>query len=394
LKKRAVRWVLYLLFLLAIGEVGARLALLALGDSFTAEFRTRRAIYQEQTAGIQKLLMRPGGLVQLDTVLGWRYRAGFRDSSTMINIQGLRGTRDYSSHPVDTVFRVAAFGDSFVYSNEVNTQDSWASLLENRYPDIEILNYGVGGYGVDQAYLRYLHEGKDLSPDLILIGFIRDDITRVVNVYRRFRSTQEVPLTKPRFGLDRSERLVHLASPLRVSDYEKLLEEPSRVAALGKYDYWYDSAIYRNPLYDYSALVRIVTGIGIRVANRLGSGRLIRDGVLNSQSEAFRVQLALFRNFVDSARARGARPVILLFPDREDILGPAERPSALDPLRRSLQDHQLEYLDLREAFRAQNHVRRENLFMPGGHYSPEGNLIVAEWLGSQLKKMKGRAPPA
>src|SRR2546425_487125 len=93
---------------------------------------------------------------------------------------------------------VAALWNSFVYCNEVKNEDSWPAQIELMYPGIEVLNYGVGGYGVDQAYLRFLAEGSRLSPRIVVIGFATDDLSRVVNVYRRFRSNRGVPLGKTR----------------------------------------------------------------------------------------------------------------------------------------------------------------------------------------------------
>ena len=78
------------------------------------------------------------------------------------------------------------FGDSFVYGNEVSDDDAWCAVLEASSDALEVLNYGVGGYGLDQAFLRFQREGMALHPDVVLIGFTPDDLGRVVNVYRRF----------------------------------------------------------------------------------------------------------------------------------------------------------------------------------------------------------------
>jgi hypothetical protein len=159
----------------------------------------------------------------LDSALGWRYRAGFRKGGDAISAQGLRADRVYAARPAAGVVRVAAFGDSYVYGNEVGNDDSWPTQLERSAPDVEVLNYGVGGYGVDQAYLRYLAEGRALAPQVVIIGFAPVDLPRLVNRYRRFLDDRELALAKPRFVLrggalalgDRVEaRFVELAERL------------------------------------------------------------------------------------------------------------------------------------------------------------------------------------
>jgi len=70
--------------------------------------------------------------------------------------------------------------------------------LEARTDALNVLNYGIGGYGFDQAFLRFQREGIALRPDVVLIGFAPDDLGRLVNVYRRFISSRELPLAKPR----------------------------------------------------------------------------------------------------------------------------------------------------------------------------------------------------
>lgn len=367
---------------------GASLLAIHLSRPFlTEEIRTTRDIFREQSQQILRLL-EPGSfhLLALDSVLGWRYRAGYRDSMNVMNSQGLRSARHYSSRPPSGSLRVAAFGDSFVYGNEVADSAAWPAQVEQLFPRIELLNYGVGGYGVDQAYLLFCAEGTALSPRIVVIGFVTDDLRRVVNVYRRFISNREIPLVKPRFVLDARGVLVLLPNPLpHASDYEPYLRSPSRVVELGAHDYWYRPAIYRNPLYDYSATVRLLTNLWLRIYERyFAPDRLRRHGELSPSATAFRIQMALFEEFATAVRTAGARPIVVLFPDRESLAAARQgRQSMFDPLVRELAGRAIEHVDVTQAFlEAQGDA--STWFMRGGHYSPAGNRIVAQWLGRAL----------
>jgi hypothetical protein len=179
------------------------------------DIRRVAAIYEDQSARIRRFLD-PGAvqLEQFDPGLGWRYTPGFRGDRHRINHQGLRGDREYATAPPPGVDRLAAFGDSFVYGNEVDTPDSWPARLETELGGAEVLNFGVGGYGTDQAWLRYRREGRRFGPRIVLIGFVPDDIRRNVNVYRRFLSDHELPLFKPRFRMSDDGVLRLLPCPL------------------------------------------------------------------------------------------------------------------------------------------------------------------------------------
>jgi GDSL-like Lipase/Acylhydrolase family len=380
-KRGAVLGSVVALGVLASVEGIAALVIAVGNGRFSEPIRRRSAIYAEQTARIRQLLRTdPERLLVLDSVLGWRYRPSHVDSMNQTNAAGLRSTHEYPTLPRRRGTRVAAFGDSFVYGNEVANRDAWPTLLERMDSSLDVLNYGVGGYGTDQAFLRYRGEGSRLRPSVIIIGFVPDDIRRVVNVYRRFLSVREIPITKPRFVLDGTGRLVLRPNPVPDSSaLARFVEEPAAVRDLGQDDYWYEPAIYANPLYDWSAAVRLGVGFWIRVRRRYIDGdRVVRAGALNIQSEAFRIQMALFDEFARAAREAGARPLALLFPDRESLAETrATGHRLLDPLATALRARHIETVDVTDAFLAAEQKGAGGWFMPGGHYSPAGNRLVA-----------------
>jgi hypothetical protein len=117
-----------------------------------------------------------------------------------------------------------------------------------------------------------------------------------------------------------------------------------------------------------------------------GDDRLLKNDAFNPSSTAFRIQMKLFQLFADSARGREEKPLLVLFPDRESVqrarrgLG-----TTLGPLVDAVRNQGLEYVDLTEAFAAEPRSAVEaHWFAPGGHYSPEGNRVVADWLGKRL----------
>jgi len=64
-------------------------------------------------------------------------------------------------------------------------------VLRELLPDVDVINLGVHGYGHDQMLIYLNEEGGKYHPDVVLLGFIRDDMDRNVLTFRDF--------AKPRF---------------------------------------------------------------------------------------------------------------------------------------------------------------------------------------------------
>jgi len=348
-----------------------------------------RDVLKEQTSAIDGLLTDTAPRLVLDSALGWRHRPGYSVMTDRYNAVGLRSDREYPIAKPASGLRVAAFGDTYVYAAEVSNEEAWTRLIEVERPTTEVLNYGVSGYGTDQAYLRFLQEGMLYAPDVVLIGFSPVELRRSVMVYTRFGSTNEPPLTKPRFVLDSAQTLVLVPNPLpHRGDWERLRAMPRSVIALGRHDAWYDRWRYENALYDRSATMRFAVGLGSRIWQKyFWDDRIVEQGLFRTASSAFALQQELLLAFADSVRARGARPIIVMFPDLEAV---ERRRDELPPIYAPLKEaitatRRVPVIDLLDAFAAEGGARSpQRWFAPRGHYSVEGNAVVARWLGSRL----------
>jgi hypothetical protein len=78
-----------------------------------------------------------------------------KDGLYVSNSAGIRSNREYNLIAPPGVTRIVAFGDSFTHGDEVPNQETWEYLLEQSRDEVEVMNFGVQGYGADQAYLRY-----------------------------------------------------------------------------------------------------------------------------------------------------------------------------------------------------------------------------------------------
>ena len=67
---------------------------------------------------------------------------------------------------------ILAVGDSFTFGDRVSDHETWPAQLE-RLTGRQVLNAGVFGYGVDQAYLRAVALLETYDTDLVVLALIK-----------------------------------------------------------------------------------------------------------------------------------------------------------------------------------------------------------------------------
>jgi hypothetical protein len=130
----------------------------------------------------------------------------------------MRGFSEYAyEKPVGTL-RVLTFGDSFTFGEEVSDNETFSYYLEKLLPGSEVINFGIHGYGHDQMLLYLREEGIKYHPDIVILGFVGEDMERNMTSFRDY--------AKPRFVLD-GGRLVLTNTPVPRIE-ETLGREPWR----------------------------------------------------------------------------------------------------------------------------------------------------------------------
>ena len=166
-----------------------------------------------------------------------------------------------------------------------------------------------------------------------------------------------------------------------------LIAHPESVIGFGANDQWFEPFIYRNPLYDYSAAVRLASRVLVRVGRQLDSDRLLAGGVFNTHATAFRIQVKIFEKFVSLARDRQTMPLVLFLPDRPALEAIRDgKPPSYRPLLEETKSSGIEYLDAAEAFAAADlSAGTARWFARFGHYNREGSQVVATWLANAVR---------
>lgn len=319
--------------------------------------------------------------------LGWTLKPGGRSGAYTANSQGLRDVREFGPVPPPGVARIAAFGDSFTHGDGVYNDQAWTAQLDAMTPKIEVLNFGVSGYGLDQSFLRYREEAAGFSPHIVLIGFMPENINRMVNIFRPYYGQQtKFPLSKPRFAIIGGE-LTLLPNPMdALAKYKSLLSTNGPLLAeLGANDHYYRAKPKRGGL-DALPSLRIFKIARYASSSRIFENRITNmDGTYNRASEAFAVTAGVLSAFCGDALANGILPIVVIFPSQHDLArqedGAGKRYA---PLLDDLETKALLYIDLMQAFDEQDERYEIDDFF-GGHYSPLGHEIVARFLFNWLQ---------
>lgn len=129
-------------------------------------------------------------------VQGWYTREG--QSYVRINSQGLRDREHAKQKPPNTI-RIAVLGDSFSEAMHVPQEDTFWWLMERKLKDcpafqgknIEVINFGVSGYGTAQELLTLRQKVWDYQPDIVLLAFLT--FNDIMDNSRALKDTEEMP---------------------------------------------------------------------------------------------------------------------------------------------------------------------------------------------------------
>jgi lysophospholipase L1-like esterase len=330
--------------------------------------------------------------IRADPDLGWTIRPGgaSRDGVYLSDQIGLRSPsreRHPASRPAPGVLRIALFGDSFTHGNDVVYEDSWAAVLADRLAGrgmaAEVLNLGVGGFGVDQAYLRWRKRGRALAPAVVVFGFQSSNCKRNLNLIRVLYSPNTgLVFSKPRLLLEgEGLRAINVPTvppdrlPELLADFEAWEHSP--------HELFYRRQDYRDrPLYASRLAALLQTGIQTRYSKRRKDIDFFGEG-----SDERRLCERIIDTFADEVEDAGMRFQIVHLPTRK-------------PLRGLLRGGDLEYRDMLEALRRRHtvadptdelvqHARETSLdalfATTGGHYSPDGYRIVGEAVAREIR---------
>jgi hypothetical protein len=168
------------IFGILVGAFLAELALRLTGYSYPEFYQV------DQSRGYA---LRPG-------MEGWYRKEG--ESYVRINSDGLRDREHLKTKAADSI-RIAVLGDSYPEALQVSQEQAFWSVMENQlqqcaafaHKKVEVINFGVSGYGTAQELITLRERVWQYSPDVVLLTVTtNNDIT---DNSRALKKTEEVP---------------------------------------------------------------------------------------------------------------------------------------------------------------------------------------------------------
>jgi hypothetical protein len=323
-----------------------------------------------------------------DETLGWAPGANSKseDGLSEISAEGLRSaTQGEVLRNGLGDCRVALVGDSFTFGDGVRFEDSWAYRLEQLLPKgCRVLNFGVGGYGIDQMYLRYKRHVPSWKPNLVILSFIDPDLDRTMSAYG-FLVVDQVPfpLMKPRFVLDQGGMLNIVNQPLPKAEDIFMLPSIHNVPFI-EYDQKYKRTDWDRPQWRAvyrSYFLRFLISI-YRFSEK--------DRPFVSDADMRALNSSLLKAFVEAVHKDGATPLLVYLPNKRDF---KKKPPWKSEGLQILQNAQLEHVDLTSCLKRDS---EPNHFIPKGkphlgHYTLQANATVAACLGPIVRDRLGLA---
>lgn len=283
----------------------------------------------------------PEELSSHDPVLGWD--AG--PDATRV-----RGKREVARK---TNRRAVTLGDSFVFGNEVEAQENFAALLGRPENDLEVLNMGVPGFGIDQSFLKYKHFASRYEPDVVIFGIYVSDYERSTVAF--------TAAAKPLFHLvDGAVALSHQPVPSPAAELRRI----------------------KQSLTGSSYLLEFAR-------NRLPGARQRPSEFFDAGDRVISHILAELRDSLTS----GQQLLIVHIPRGESFASPDPFHRKMSARLRAIYQHlSLETVDLGEVFLRKTppedvartyYVVRESGSI--GHFNPEGHRLTASEIASRLR---------
>ena len=329
---------------------------------------------EKQRRLLEEYLEKPDQAIHIyDEWLGWTFRPNatmdtWKGKPFTTNSAGMRSQREYSQTPPPDTVRIALFGDSFTAGNGVGDDETWGHYLELELNQAgirtEVLNFGVSGYGMDQAFLRWQKAGRGYAPDMVVFGFQPENLNRNVNIFSvlYFR---HLPFSKPRFVLTAAggggglELPYHPVMPLEQTAYAL---ESLGSHHLAEHEYYYTAPRW----WSFSRLAAFLhVALTPRDRRDYGLGKAIVDA------------------FANDVKAREAEFFVLYLPKRGDLLRLHE--GAPHPYQFLLDhfDEAYHYISF------EDQLDRSYLnfayYPDGSHYAPEITSIAAQTVADEIQ---------
>lgn len=252
-----------------------------------------------------------------DPVLGWPSPNRFNDGPSGFDKSGSRIIPSFPD-PDPAPPYISVYGDSYTWGDEVDSAHAYPHVLATLVGK-RVSNYGVGGYGTDQAYLRFLQNVHDPSK-VVILGHTTENILRNVNRYRNLLYHSQILGLKPRFVLSPRGELELI--PLPHDPYSEFIEMTKFPKKKLNFDYFVPDgpAGITQGKFPYTPMILKTLLRNFHIRARIAHVPWYKEFYETSHpSDALPVTVGILKQFHEKALSMGKYSLIVIIPTGLDF---------------------------------------------------------------------------
>ena len=282
---------------------------------------------------------------------------------------------------------LSTYGDSFTECVEVNDDQTWQAYLVAERGG-QVRNYGVSGFGPDQALL-YLEQNlaAGLVTPIVFLAMIEENLDRGLNTFRPFYTWPDVDFSlglKPRFVPQAGGKFVlHNSKP-------DSWDRPSITAAIhaaAEFDSFYQRRVERIAFPYAWAAAELIQRQGL----------ILTEWLPRKSELAADTLVYLLERFVVLSQQHQFTPVLVLLPSSGRQIGQVRGgyQDAVSQIIAARAPANLFYIDVVKALAgpdAQSYLQGLSLdhYTQVSHASPAANAAIARALDKALDRLEGQ----
>jgi hypothetical protein len=350
-----------------------------------------------------------------DPELGWVRKPNTsnhennKNGKTTWNINS-RGSRKNPGFE-DCKSLISCYGDSFTFARQVNDDETWEHHLSKKL-DTNVLNFGVGNYGIDQSLLRVKREYVRNKTKIVILAVVPDTISRILSHWKHYYEYGNTFAFKPRFELKNNS----LNMIKNVIDNEtKFLNYTDYLSEIQKNDFFYKWKFKKEKLhFPYCLTILKNAGRNFSIMWWVTLNRFLSScGYDTSKLDwkpmrtimkinlKWRIQIykdekttrllkEIIKNFVSYSEQEKFVPVFIFLPQKDDINFMRDNYNFYQEFVESLSEiKDLNYIDVTKHMLIDQNLDSfysdQNEY--GGHYSKLGNEKISKIIYDDLINM-------
>ncbi len=301
---------------------------------------------------------------------------------------------------------IASFGDSYVYSNHMDDRNTWSEQISKKN-NFNVLNYGVGNYGLDQAILKYENTNLSKETKIVIMGFVPETITRVQSSWKHYTEFGNINGFKPKFELV-GNNLILRNNPInlktKIHHIEKIIFKLKKTERFYKerflkykFQFPYLLKFLRNLKFNLKIFTYLIASDVTKISNKSQLYNKIQNAIFYSiiernvkeahslyrENYSKKLLTKLINKFKKISYKRKHIPLIIIFPQPQDIN--LKSSIYYKKFFKNL-SKKIEILDLSDFFSKKNYKKYFLNDKYGGHLNKRGNVFVSKIISKQLHK--------